>query len=217
MPIGLLTLEIHIPDARSLKDKRQVLRSLKDRLRAHFNVAVAELEHQELWQRSRVGVVSISGDGKHLEDSFQAIAAESERILGRDLVSQEIDTLRNQNDGPGASFERGSREEIRNEVTLMLAGELKDPRLALPLIVTEVRVAPGMRSVRVFVQLEGDDAERAAALKGLKAAAGFVRHELVERLNLRRAPEIIFIPDQSEEYGQRIDNLLQKVNRPEKS
>ncbi|MFZ0980128.1 MAG: DUF503 domain-containing protein [Candidatus Acidiferrales bacterium] len=91
MPIGLLTLEIHIPDARSLKDKRQVLRSLKDRLRAHYNVAVAELEHQELWQRSRVGVVSISGDSKYLEESLEAIAAESERILGRDLVSQEID------------------------------------------------------------------------------------------------------------------------------
>jgi len=91
MPIGLLTLEIHIPDARSLKDKRQVLRSLKDRLRANFNVAVAELEHQELWQRSRVGVVSISGDGRHLEDSLQAIAQESERVLGRDLVSQQID------------------------------------------------------------------------------------------------------------------------------
>lgn len=91
MPIGLLTLEIHIPDARSLKDKRQVLRSLKDRLRAHYNVAVAELEHQELWQRSRVGVVSISGDSRHLEESLEAIAAESERILGRDLVSREID------------------------------------------------------------------------------------------------------------------------------
>jgi len=91
MPIGLLTLEIHIPDAQSLKDKRQVLRSLKDRLRAHYNVAVAELEHQELWQRSRVGVVSISGDSQYLEESLQAIAAESERILGRDLVSQEID------------------------------------------------------------------------------------------------------------------------------
>jgi uncharacterized protein len=91
MPIGLLTLEIHIPDARSLKDKRQVLRSLKDRLRAHYNVAVAELEHQELWQRSRVGVVSISGDPQYLEESLQAVAAESERILGRDLVSQEID------------------------------------------------------------------------------------------------------------------------------
>jgi uncharacterized protein len=91
MPIGLLTLEIHIAEAQSLKDKRQVLRSLKDRLRAHFNVAVAELEHQDLWQRSKVGVVSISGDGKHLEESLAAVAAESERLLGRDLVSQEID------------------------------------------------------------------------------------------------------------------------------
>jgi uncharacterized protein YlxP (DUF503 family) len=91
MQIGLLTLEIHISEAQSLKDKRQVLRSLKDRLRAHFNVAVAELEHQELWQRSKVGVVSISGDSKHLEESCAAIAAESERLLGRDLVSQEID------------------------------------------------------------------------------------------------------------------------------
>ena len=91
MPIGLLTLEIHIPDARSLKDKRQVLRSLKDRLRAHFNVAVAELEHQDVWQRAKVGVVSISGDGKHLEESLAAVAAESERILERNLVSQEIE------------------------------------------------------------------------------------------------------------------------------
>ncbi len=91
MPVGLLTLEIHIEDAQSLKDKRQVLRSLKDRLRAHFNVAVAELAHRELWQRSRVGVVTISGDAKHLEESLAQIAAESERLLGRDLVSQEID------------------------------------------------------------------------------------------------------------------------------
>ncbi len=85
-----LTLEIHIADARSLKDKRQVLRSLKDRLRARFNVAVAELEHQELWQRSRVGVVTISADGKYLEESLEAIAEESEQVLGRDLVSRDI-------------------------------------------------------------------------------------------------------------------------------
>lgn len=91
MPVGLLTLEIHIEDAQSLKDKRQVLRSLKDRLHARFNVAVAELAHQETWQRSRVGVVTISGDAKHLEESLSAIATESENILGRDLVSQEIE------------------------------------------------------------------------------------------------------------------------------
>ncbi len=108
-------------------------------------------------------------------------------------------------------------EEIRNEVGLLLAGELKDPRLALPLTVTEVRVAPGMRQVRVYVQLEGSEAERAAALDGLDAAAGFIRHELVERLQLRRAPEILFLIDQSEQYGRHIDELLGKVKQPEKS
>src|SRR5277367_5243041 len=72
-------------------------------------------------------------------------------------------------------------EEIRNEVSLMLTGELKDPRLAIPLIVSEVRVAAGMRAVRVFVQLGGTQTERAEALAGLKAASGFIRHELVER------------------------------------
>jgi uncharacterized protein YlxP (DUF503 family) len=93
MPIGLLTLEIHVLDARSLKDKRQVLRSLKDRLRAHYNVAVSELEHQETWQRSRVGVVTISGDGGYLEKYLAEIAAESERVLGRDLLSQKIEYI----------------------------------------------------------------------------------------------------------------------------
>jgi uncharacterized protein len=93
MPIGLLTLEIHIPDARSLKDKRQVIRSLKDRLRGQFNVAVAELDHQELWQRALVGVVSLSGDSKHLEQSLEAVFAESERLLGRDLIGHEIELL----------------------------------------------------------------------------------------------------------------------------
>jgi len=93
MPIGLLTLEILIPDARSLKDKRQVLRSLKDRLRAHFNVAVAELAHQDTWQRSQVGIVSISNDEAHLEQSMQAVFDEAERLLGRELVSHELEMI----------------------------------------------------------------------------------------------------------------------------
>lgn len=106
-------------------------------------------------------------------------------------------------------------EEIRNEVSLMLAGELQDPRLAGPVTVTEVRLGAGMRTVRVFVQLAEDDNERAETLEGLKAASGYVRHELVERLRLRRAPEVIFLLDESEEYGQRIDQLLRKAKPPE--
>lgn len=107
-------------------------------------------------------------------------------------------------------------EEIRHEITLMLAGELKDPRLALPLAVTEVRLTPDMRTVRVFVQFEGSGQERSEAMDGLKAAAKFVRHELIDRLHLRRAPEVIFMADESEFYGRRIDTLLQRVHDPKK-
>jgi uncharacterized protein len=93
MPVGLLTLEIYIPDARSLKDKRQVLRSLKDRLRRRFNIAIAELDGQESWQRAVVGVVTISADTRHLEDSLEKVANESERLLGRDLVGSSLEVL----------------------------------------------------------------------------------------------------------------------------
>ncbi|HXU49645.1 MAG TPA: 30S ribosome-binding factor RbfA [Candidatus Binatia bacterium] len=104
-------------------------------------------------------------------------------------------------------------EEIHHEVSLMLAGELKDPRLAAAVGVSEVRMTPDMRTVRVYVQLEGEDAERESAMEGLKAASGFVRHELTERLHLRRSPEVLFIPDTSEEYGQHIDELLKKIKQ----
>lgn len=108
-------------------------------------------------------------------------------------------------------------EEIRNEVSLMLAGELKDPRLAGTVMITEVRVTPDLRTVRVYVSLsDEDETERASTLAGLQAAKGYVRHELVERLQLRRAPEVLFILDQSEEIGDRIDQLLRNVKSPGK-
>jgi len=93
MPVGLLTLEIYIPESHSLKDKRQVLRSLKDRLRARFNVAVAELDHDDTWQRAQVGVVSLSNNAAHLEQSLQTIFQEAENILGRDLVDHSLELL----------------------------------------------------------------------------------------------------------------------------
>ncbi|HXM95350.1 MAG TPA: DUF503 domain-containing protein [Candidatus Dormibacteraeota bacterium] len=93
MPVGLLTLELHIPDAQSLKDKRQVLRSLKDRLRGQFNVAVAELEHQDTWQRSVVGVVTLSNEERHVEESLQKVLAEADRILGPVLISHQVEYI----------------------------------------------------------------------------------------------------------------------------
>ncbi|MBI4458633.1 MAG: DUF503 domain-containing protein [Acidobacteria bacterium] len=89
MPIGLLTLELHIPEAHSLKEKRFVVRKIKDRLRSRFNVAVAELDHQDLWQRALLGVVSISSDQQALESLLNSIERESAKVLGGDLVHVE--------------------------------------------------------------------------------------------------------------------------------
>ncbi len=79
MVVALLSIELHIPYAQSLKDKRMVLRRVKDRLKK-FNVAVAEVEHQDLWQRAGLGVVAISTTTEHAERELQAAVAEVERV-----------------------------------------------------------------------------------------------------------------------------------------
>ena len=91
MPIGVLTLELYIPHAHSLKEKRMVVRSVKERLRARFNVAVAELDHQDLWQRSLLGVVSISGDQKALESLLESVQREAENLLADDLARVDLE------------------------------------------------------------------------------------------------------------------------------
>ena len=80
MPIAYLTLEVRIEGAHSLKDKRQVVRSLKDRLRAKFNVAVAELEETDLWQRATLGAVSVSGSRDYLAGLMANVEREAQRI-----------------------------------------------------------------------------------------------------------------------------------------
>jgi uncharacterized protein len=93
MPVGLLILELHIPDAQSLKDKRQVLRSLKDKLRREFNVAVAELDFHDVWQRSVVGVVTLSNEEKHVQEMLQKVLDAADRILGSFLIGQKIEIV----------------------------------------------------------------------------------------------------------------------------
>src|SRR5690348_8149226 len=93
MPVGLLTLELHIADAQSLKDKRQVLRSLKDKLRIKFNVAIAELDHQDVWQRSVVGVVTLSTEEKHVREVLQKALDEADEILVSMLINQAIEIV----------------------------------------------------------------------------------------------------------------------------
>jgi uncharacterized protein len=78
--IAFLTLELRIEAAQSLKDKRQVVRSLKDRLRTHFNVAVAELEAGHLWNLATVGVVSVSDSHDYLDGLMKHVERQAMRI-----------------------------------------------------------------------------------------------------------------------------------------
>ncbi|HZQ22263.1 MAG TPA: DUF503 domain-containing protein [Terriglobales bacterium] len=80
MPIAFLTLELSIEHAQSLKDKRQVVRSLKDRLRASFNVSIAELDSTSLWNRATIGVVSISASRDYLDGLMKNVERQAMRI-----------------------------------------------------------------------------------------------------------------------------------------
>jgi ribosome-binding factor A len=103
-------------------------------------------------------------------------------------------------------------EEIAHELNAMLAGELKDPRLEGNVCVSEVRVQPDMKHARVFVSVRTENSkEQSDAIKALEHASGFIRHELVERLQLRRLPDLHFTLDLSQEHVERIEQLLRQM------
>ena len=104
-------------------------------------------------------------------------------------------------------------EEIAHEINAMLAGELKDPRLEGMVVVSEVRVQQDMKHARVFINMQGSAKEQADAIKALEHASGFIRRELIERLQLRRLPELHFTLDHSQEYSERIDQLLKEMKK----
>lgn len=94
--IAHLTLELRIEGAQSLKDKRQVVRSLKDKLRVSFNVAVAEIDHTNLWQRATIGVVSISDSRDYLDGLMQNVERAAFRIAndnGGEVIDSYVEIL----------------------------------------------------------------------------------------------------------------------------
>ncbi len=91
--VALCILSLHFPASGSLKQKRQILRSLKDRLRNHFNVSVAEIDHQDLWQRATLGIVGIASARVPLERTFQSIQGEVERRLPGEILDCHVEFL----------------------------------------------------------------------------------------------------------------------------
>ena len=96
MPIAFLTLDLRIEAAQSLKDKRQVVRSLKDRLRTHFNVSVAELDASNLWNQATIGIVSISDSRDYLDGLMKNVERQATRIAnnaGADVADSFVEFL----------------------------------------------------------------------------------------------------------------------------
>jgi ribosome-binding factor A len=113
----------------------------------------------------------------------------------------------------GLKYHRGRvGEALREEIETLVEGELADPRIGL-VSVSSVMVADDGRSAQVWVFVDGDDDEADRSLEGLLGAKEYIRHELVERLHLRRAPELIFRLDRSDRDKSRVDELLQRADK----
>jgi ribosome-binding factor A len=97
----------------------------------------------------------------------------------------------------------------------MLEGELSDPRIA-PCHVTDVVLAPGGKSVRVFIAVQGNEAEEEETLAALMTARMFIRSSLRERMGVRHVPDITFAIDRSEKMTGRMDELLGRMRKRDK-
>ena len=91
--IGVVTLELRLENSHSLKEKRHIVASLKERLRNKFNVAVAEIEYQDLWQRAAVAAVTVSSDHSHAEKVLRAVEDEAAALLGPALAGATVEWL----------------------------------------------------------------------------------------------------------------------------
>ena len=101
-------------------------------------------------------------------------------------------------------------EQMKRELVLLLRGEVRDPRV-VDVTITDVEVSPDLYHAKVFVAVPGDPDERATALEGLGAAAGFLRGEIGRRMHIRRAPELHFHVDDTLRHAMHIEQLLQEA------
>lgn len=103
-------------------------------------------------------------------------------------------------------------EELRKELSSILAYDLKNPNITGMLSVTKVKITPDFKYAKVYVSiLNSKNIDK--TMQGLKESAGFIRSKIAKTINLRITPELVFEIDDSLEYGARIDNILKDLNQ----
>ncbi len=103
-------------------------------------------------------------------------------------------------------------QEVRRELSRLILEEVKDPRIAQLTTVTDVYVAPDLKTAKVYVSVYGDEAVKKETFTGLRNAAPFLRSMLAKNLNMRHTPQLFFTADDSLEYGMRMDALIASVS-----
>ena len=109
--------------------------------------------------------------------------------------------------------------EVMHELSNILRGGIKDPRVAEFTSVVAVEVAPDLKTCKAYISVLGDEKAQADTIRGLQSAEGYIRRELAHSLNLRNTPEIRFVLDQSIEYGvamsKKIDDITKRQEKQE--
>lgn len=102
-------------------------------------------------------------------------------------------------------------EAVKEEISNIIRSDVKDPRIAMMTSVTQAIVATDLKTCKVMVSVLGDDKAKQDTMEGLRSSAGYIRHELAQRLNLRNTPELIFRLDTSIEYGVNMSHRIDEV------
>ena len=106
--------------------------------------------------------------------------------------------------------------EVLKELSNIIRGEIKDPRINPMTSVVAVEVAPDLKTCKAYISVLGDEKSQKDTITGLKSAEGYIRRQLARTVNLRNTPEIRFILDQSIEYGINMSKLIDEVTEHDK-
>lgn len=104
-------------------------------------------------------------------------------------------------------------EEVMRELSNIIRGEIKDPRINPMTSVVAVEVAPDLKTAKAYISVLGDEKSQQDTIKGLKSAEGYIRRSLAKSINLRNTPEIKFILDQSIEYGINMSKKIDELTK----
>lgn len=106
--------------------------------------------------------------------------------------------------------------EVLKELSSIIRGEIKDPRINPMTSVVAVEVAPDLKTAKAYISVLGDEESQKNTLAGLRSAEGYIRTKLAKSINLRNTPQIQFIMDQSIAYGVSMSKLIDDVNKDQK-